>query len=514
MTAEKLLWADADSCLSYLNCIDLSLMTKHDSCVCILLREHAALKVYSGLDTDSLLHTLKDYFEAEGDYRYAGEACYVIGRYLQDQQVLPLSMFYYKAAEELLTLAHSVPDQLAGAVYYGMGSCAEYERLFEIAIGYYRKALPYFIESNDSLYISCTYRDIAKLSTGSVEEDILILDSADNYLPQNAWLGYQLDLEINRKHFFFKEDPSQYIPLYQTLCDSLGVYQYSAILFQYYLDKTMLDSASYYLCISELDTANSTWSKESYLYNKACYQEALGSKDSAIAVLKNLHLWQTSEIEASAHTRAYMVEQRYDAERERADRIKAEADKHRAHLIIIIVCISALLLVSFLLIVLQRERMKKRQKEEHNRMLMEQLRLKQEHLQKQLKLRLNISSELKKQKSSGKKLTEASYNQLLSSVVFLNPCHWNNLMQEFDVAYAGLLTQLSNSYSLSDVDRLYVVLIVLGCSTSEISELANVTLQSVSNRKQRLKQHVKANGNIEEWLNEAVKTNMRNLAFN
>lgn len=137
-------------------------------------------------------------------------------------------------------------------------------------------------------------------------------------------------------------------------------------------------------------------------------------------------------------------------------------------------------------------------------MLLEQLRLRQQHLQKQLRTRLSISAELKKQRSNGQKFTEATYKQLLSSVVFVNADYRENLIKEFDSAFAGLLCHLSSLYKLSDLDQLFIVMIALGCTTNEISELANVTTHSVGNRKQRLRQLVGADCNIDEWLQREV----------
>ena len=67
----------------------------------------------------------------------------------------------------------------------------------------------------------------------------------------------------------------------------------------------------------------------------------------------------------------------------------------------------------------------------------------------------------------------------------------------------------SNMY-LKDIykDRLYIELIVLGCDNEEISELVNVSAQSVRNRKMLLKQHVNANCNIEIWLKTEVEATL------
>lgn len=531
--AEELLWSAPDSCLAFLEGLDYSTLSEYDSCVCALQREHALFKVQYGLEDDSNVMALKDYFEAQGDHRYAGEACYIVGRNLVLQQNLPMATFYQKAAEEHLLNAKRVPAQLLGLVYYGLGKTAEYERLFEVANEYNTKALPYFLASGDSLYISCAYRDIAKSNVWGVDYSVEMLDSAAQYLPTTAGNGYRLEIEKTRVLCFLNEDSTQFLQIYHSLCDSLHIYQHAAILCQHYLDNHRLDSAAYYLALSELDTINSTWSKEHYLFNKARYYHEIGRKDSAYFILRDLHLWQTEEIEASAHTRAYMVEQRYDAERERADRIEAEADKHRAHLIIFIVCISALLLTALLLMLLQREHMKKireealakaemeRMKVEHeyqkqqllqkHENLRKQLLLRQQNLQDQLKLRLSITSEMKKQRSRGEKFTESAYNRLISAAVFLSREQLDQLKEDFDAAYAGLLANLSARYKLTSTDTFYIVLITLGCSINEISELANVSAHSVGNRKQMLRQHVGADCNIDDWLRAEVDAHMKRV---
>lgn len=531
--AEELLWSAPDSCLAFLEGLDYSTLSEYDSCVCALQREHALFKVQYGLEDDSNVMALKDYFEAQGDHRYAGEACYIVGRNFVLQQNLPMATFYQKAAEEHLLNAKRVPAQLLGLVYLGLGNCAEYERLFEIANAYYERALPYFHQSADSLYIGCTFRNLCNTIPMNDSSEVLkLIDSALLYLSSPRYETHWIDAAIT-KHSYIEKDSTSSVHYFHLLCDTLGQVSYAANLCEFYLADGNITMAAYYLALSELDTINSTWSKEHYLFNKARYYHEIGRKDSAYFILRDLHLWQTEEIEASAHTRAYMVEQRYDAERERADRIEAEADKHRAHLIIFIVCISALLLTAFLLMLLQREHMKKireealakaemeRMKVEHeyqkqqllqkHENLRKQLLLRQQNLQDQLKLRLSITSELKKQRSRGEKFTESAYNRLISAVVFLSREQLDQLKEDFDAAYAGLLANLSARYKLTSTDTFYIVLITLGCSINEISELANVSAHSVGNRKQMLRQHVGADCNIDDWLRAEVDAHMKRV---
>lgn len=97
-------------------------------------------------------------------------------------------------------------------------------------------------------------------------------------------------------------------------------------------------------------------------------------------------------------------------------------------------------------------------------------------------------------------------------VAYVRPGHWEQLVADFDAAYAGLLSKLSARYSaLTETDKLYIVVIVLGCTTKEICQIMNVTQQSASNQKQRLKLHLDADNNIDDWLHAEVAAHLKEV---
>lgn len=513
--AEDLLWSNPANCVTFLDSLEKTDLTEYDKNVCALFREHAMMKIMRGLEDDSLLFALKDYFESKQDYRYAGEANYIIGRNYGIYQNTPLATFYLKTAEEYLIQVSPTQNRLLGSTYYSLGKSAEADRIFEIANDYYHKALPYFIDNNDSLYISCAYRDLAK-SGSSPSESLVMIDSALSFSVAPRLFVYHLESEITKYKILQTHSPRVVLD-YHLLCDSLHFQTYATELFDYYFSLHQLDTAYHYLTLSALDTANSYWSKEHYLFNKACYLAEVGQKDSAIEVLKDLHLEQTAEIENSSFARAYMVEQRYDAERERTEKEKVLTEKRHAHTYIILICVATLLLTITLLLLLQRERQLKQEREKQLQLQQEQLQLqqkqlelrqeqleiKQTSLQQQLRQRLDVSTALKRHKVKRQKANEEVYDELLADVVFLKPESWSGVLTAFDEAYYGLLTNLSSTVTgLSDVDQLYIAMIILGFTTEDISLLTNVSNQSVWNRKHMLRQRLGIDGSseVEDWL--------------
>lgn len=489
-TAEDLLWKDPDSCLVFLDSLEQELLSEHDAHVFELMHEHANFKINHVLEDDNALFVLKEYFESINDYRHAGETNYIIGRNLVVHQNSPLGTFYLKAAEENLLEIKDAPSRILGLIYYSLGDCAEQDRLFEIANEYYKKALPLFIASGDSLYISCTYRDIAKTDTGFTAISLAQLDTALLMTPKSVGYEYSLQIEANKYLYFLRTDSITAIKDYHILCDSLNLYIYANNLTDYYLSKHDLEQAYHYLTLSALDTANSYWSLEHYLFNKATYLSEIGLKDSAIAVLQDLHLRQTEEIESSAFTRSYMVEQRYDAERERSAKLQAQAEKRQALLLLLLIAAALLIIIAGLLFLWWREVINKQHKKEQMQHIAEQMQLKQKYLQEKLQQRVAISAKLRKYDTKHEKFTEATYKRLISELVFLDPKQWEQLLRDYDQAYAGFLSHLTGMYHLTETDQIYIALITLGCSVEDICLLTQTNPQSVWNRKSILKQHL------------------------
>ncbi len=507
IVAEDLLWKNPDSCLTYLSNIDTLHYSSREKMVRALWMEHAKMKVNYGLEEDSTIAKIRDYFEGKKDSRYAGEANYIFGRNLLIRGQQTLSTYYLKQAEEWLSQTKNVRSQLFGAVYYSLALCSEDERLFAIANEYHQQAIPYFIDSKDSTYISCCYRDMARALETDSSKQLAYIDSALAYIGHKQHIAYRLEEEVIKYLFIQKKDTPLVWSHYHVLCDSFQIKRHASHLINHYLAHNKLDSAYTYLHIFETDTMNSVWSKEHFLYQKAQYQAAIGLKDSAIQTLQALHNWQTTEIENSAYIRAYMVEKRYDVEREQRGKEKIESRRKQTMIWLILIAVTACFIISTILIISHqrqiRQQQEKQQQEERNSFLEKELALKRKHLQQQLQQRIYVSSQLKKHLFKKKELDEASLRALSSTIIFLNREQETQLVNEFEQTYPHFLTELRQSHpKLTDGDCLYIALIALGCSTEDISILLNVSNQTIWNRKGTLRQHLGISENVDDWLHK------------
>lgn len=80
--------------------------------------------------------------------------------------------------------------------------------------------------------------------------------------------------------------------------------------------------------------------------------------------------------------------------------------------------------------------------------------------------------------------------------------NWDAFYEEFDVAYDGLLSRLTNRYpDLTDIDIRYIVLTCMHFNTSDICLLLNHTKRTIYNRRQILKQRLGlTTEDLDDWL--------------
>ena len=105
------------------------------------------------------------------------EELYALGTSSNQHSNYEESTTYLKQAEEILESIQpsAQRDQLLGLTRFHLGNTSESEMLYEIAGAYYRKAIPLLKRGDNSVYLACAYRDIARTMalTGGAQDSVL-----------------------------------------------------------------------------------------------------------------------------------------------------------------------------------------------------------------------------------------------------------------------------------------------------------------------------------------------------
>lgn len=501
---EDYIWTKLDSAQMYLQQIDTTLLNSEDMMYYKLCNYYLKLQANRGLDSIdycTLLSIQSDFIQ-HNDYSHAGSAAYIIGRSYVFHNNHPLAIHYLKYAEDNYQHSSSVLPVQYGMLYSILGCLYEEQQLSEVASGYYEKALPYFLEVKDSLLIACTYRDIAKCK--SISQDSLEMYSkfALSFCPQRDSL-YLLDIRLSLYPIGLK-DSAQYMRDVYTICNQYKIYSYASIICQHDLLHNKLDSIPYYLYLLATDTASSIHCKERYHIIRAEYEFSKGNKDAAMDIMRRWNELLVNEVVHSSFDRAYMVEQRFDAEHEKQARVEETARKTRAYMGLATLSISVLALLGIGWMLWKRKKEQLSLSEERNAMLERELQFKYHQLQRQLRLRIDVSTNLQKESLTNQKLSGKGMLKMIEPVIYINENQWELLYKDFDEMVSGKLSLLRQSYpALSTMDIRQIILITLDCTTENISMLLHIGNRTVWNRTYRIKEHLAIPiSDLKPWLTD------------
>ena len=114
------------------------------------------------LPAETDMEALASYFGNYGDVASASEAYYIQGAYLNWLGKNTEAMQYLKKAEN-----NPAPSIIQGMTYYKMGRISESEQLYDIALEYYQKALPYL---EDSIFVNFSKWNLVQIEVASFVE--------------------------------------------------------------------------------------------------------------------------------------------------------------------------------------------------------------------------------------------------------------------------------------------------------------------------------------------------------
>lgn len=468
------------------------------------LRAHRCLPVAP--DIDSLAQVL----EAEGHAREAGMALYISGagkNIVGDDEA---AMQVLKKAEQLLLSAKDVPPFYPGMTYYKMGRISENEMLYEVALHYYRLALPYLEENAQPLYLASVYRELARMTTDTVEqrhffdEALRLAESLDTMT--------RLDIRYAMLSRLEPQSPER-LEISRYLCDSLGQRRFAQDVARVALRQGNYQMAEHYLRLLGTDETSRKWSQEKRTYLRGLYLHQTGHDHEAFEQIHSLYENLSAQLEADGRVRSFAIAQRFDNAAEREKNLRLEIQQQRLYatlaivIAIMLIVLSAILITSVILASkrrIQRQIEKMAAEAEINR-LKNELALRQQRIRNVLMQRVELSKSLQASTIHHKDEGELPEwaKAFIETNIFQTEEQWITFKKEFNEAYEGLLDQLKEEHpALTAVDQQVIALILLEMDISDICLLLNQAKRTVWSRRLRIKEHLglSENEQLDDWL--------------
>lgn len=137
------------------------LLPKDQNALWCLLYTQAMDKLALPHTSDSLIQVAVDYFENTSLMNRKTQAYYYCGRVFQDLGDALQAQSYYLKAEEA---GNDLEDHsLLGRLYANLGTLYTYQDLYQLALGYEKKALFHFEQTSDSVSQSMVLKNIARI---------------------------------------------------------------------------------------------------------------------------------------------------------------------------------------------------------------------------------------------------------------------------------------------------------------------------------------------------------------
>lgn len=503
-TSDSLLWADPDSCLVYLENAPKAYSEaeeKHRE----LIRQHAYFRITGELENDSTLSDLVSYLTQGGDYEAAGEANYIIGgSHVQKGEYFEATS-YLKEAETLYQLSGQSSHKLLGLLYFNLSIAAEQCRLFDVAAEYCQQAIPYLKTHGYMTHLSVCYHLLGKCQDKQ-DSVVIYLDSALYFAKELDYKGCYMEIELTKSEIV---DSSIYnvdrLSKSIYLCDSCQSYSYASEIASYYIKKNNYVKAHEYLEKLALDTTINIWSKEQYYVLQSELHWAQGKHEEAYNTLKQLHEWQTREIENSAYASTYIISQRYDAAKEKELRLQEKVKKQRAYIWIVVVLLICIIVGGYSFYINKKRKLELQLSAEQKKRLEEELSKNRAILRARISERLEIAKRLYQWSSHHAETVPDILGSLSPKQAASDQQHWKEFYGEFNQCYDNLLSRLGEDYpALTSSDLQYIALTFLDFDITDISFLLNITNRTIWNRRNSIKQRMGLDEevNLDEWIKD------------
>jgi hypothetical protein len=370
--------------------------------------------------------------------------------------------------------------------------------LYDIAREYYRKALPLLEQTENTLYLACAYRDVARtLSlTGGVKDSVLyFFTQADSCAKQANSELLVYDIAAYRYQLCFPDSVQQRLAVCRVLAQDFGAHARYSEIVELLLVQGKTDSAAYYLhFLQPADSAYAYWFEQSYSYLHTKILRNQGKADSAYYELLRLYDSKIEELQRDAGARTYALSLHYDVEREQHIAQEARREKQWQRMISFVLVL-LLIVILFLFFVLWRYWLHKRREQtvalnSLKDKYQQQLQLALERLQQ----KVNLTREIELQRLRGKEVEFPKWLQTFQKEqLTMNKQSLDGLIQSVDNALDGAISRLRRDFpSLTESDMQFAILTIIGASDSDMGILLNVQKQTIYHRRQIVRKHILA----------------------
>lgn len=493
--AQQLLWSDPEHCIEFLDSIHPTLSSSHDHDCWNLWHEHALLRVYRWIESDSLINQLAQSFVEQDDYSHAGEANYLLGTCYLLRNQAPMAVYRLKDAEFYLRQATPIDTNLLGITLYRLGCAFEDENLYDLASTQFEKALPYLIDSNNKLYAASCYRDIAmKNATFTREQRLAYLDTAMCLYKQipNAEVYQEI---VTCRALEQRDTMSQeLLDAYKHLCSISVTLNNAQRLVAYYMEQNQLDSCEKYLKVLEQDTCYSEWSKENYLHLCAIYHQKKGNYQKADFFHEACYDIMVTRLYHKILSQTVVISQQYDLTKEKEKTMLAQLARQRERLMLATIVIILSIITIVLLIVYYQYKMRSQQKIQKQASDIVTLTAQNEAKKEALRAKLNSYIQQSQQEHISAQLTKG-----------YSPDELEQIKAEFELIYDNRLYSLQQQFNnLTESDIYVIMLIVLGYDIQDCCILLNMKKTTLWQRRKRIKQHLglEAEADMDLWLRQ------------
>ncbi len=466
------------------------------------------------------------YFEKKGLYRYAGHALIYKGKLLTLQQHEEEAMLCFKKAENYLLQSINISDYLLADLYYQMAICYKADGLIQEGDIYAQKAIQHGKQAPDYLLVSESYKIMGNTHIRTKEFDTIVQQEVINlydsaihyhYLNPRKKIGDYHNIAYNKA--LFLDDTIRKVLHGKYLVDSLHVLPPASAVANYYFNHNKLDSAWYYIQKLATDTNSTRYNtrrmKDAYDTLYAKYLQAIGNTEESSKRFAELaeRFWERADM--TERSRTYMIAQKYDVEKERAQRLELEVEKQNLWITLLITIGGTTILLLLFFIYQERMRRKNAQLEAQNIQqeqqiiaLNNELALKRETLRQKLLQQIEFTRQMHlhqmRQGENEKENNIPSWLQnYINKQLLGNDKKGKTLCQEFNAIYHNMLKVLQTEYpEFTQADSMMCVFILLDFSITDICILLGIPKRTIWNRRNRIKEHLGLNqqADLDEWL--------------
>lgn len=482
--ADSLIYVNRDSCLDFIARRNFPIAELHEKQE-ELIRQRALFYLHSEFESDSVVLSLADYFTRKKEPYWAGytydvysNKCAYQGDNEQAARYMKMALREYEKMSE--------PPLLPMCEIYGrLGYVAHTERMFQLASGYFRKALEYAKQLDNEplmahdVMMQSLYSALSRATISDTLQAIAYADSALIYCPSQY---RHLRLENEYTKYFLAKDDDRLLDVAAILCDSFHIAKYASTIAEICIRRGELRKAQVYLDISSQDTGRIATLREEYLLNRADLMQKMGDSNNAYKELRELYLRLLTDVENTEYFRSFFITEEYDAAFAREQYLEEKIRRQHT----LIWAISSVLLLLILSAVSARLFLRLRNKlinSQRKSLLLEQESNRhRELLLHKLRHRLSEKNGLHQWDS------------------------FDDFYKDLDDYANGAFSRIKTDYpQLSTPELQYIALAALGYDISEICIMLDISKRTVYNRRQLIRQHLQlANDDLDSWIRQHI----------